>query len=222
MNFEIIQIPLIISLFSIASYSDFKTRSVNDGFWFSFGSVGLFLSFLSLDYNDVGSIIDFFLKLFLMMLTIFFIWILRFIGTADLFAFVTLSMITPKLLVETLFPIFVTLLSIFLAIICTIVINTYYNIKTVLSQRLFLDVEESTCRKILAFFLIHKKQKFETFCFQAVIQIDNKKKFRFFHDLNNEEFYNDSDYVSSSLPMIPFMLLSILVMFFLIGVEYLF
>ena len=64
MNFEIIQIPLIISLFSIASYSDFKTRSVSDVLWVSFGSVGLFLSFLSINYNDVESIIQFFYNFF--------------------------------------------------------------------------------------------------------------------------------------------------------------
>lgn len=97
--------------------------------------------------------------------------------------------------------------------------NAYYNTKEALSRRLFLDVEEPMNKKILAFFLIHKKQKFEKFCFKAVLQIDNKKKFRFFHDSNNEEFSHDSDYVSSSLPMIPFMLISILMIFFMMRVE---
>ncbi|MDE1728923.1 MAG: hypothetical protein KGH81_07085, partial [Thaumarchaeota archaeon] len=96
----------------------------------------------------------------------------------------------------------------FLAALYSLCYNMSYNTFDLLHGRLFFGVCEKPYRKAFAFFVLHRKRRHERFVFPA----QDKDKFVFhFRPRTDLEFSNDfQGHVTSALPLIPFMLISVI------------
>ncbi len=195
-----------LSMLSVASYFDIKKREVNDIVWIIFGGIGI-ISYL---FEPIDSITVLYLGIGIAIGTA---WILtRAFGQADGLALIALAITLPtydRLPVSVLVSIGVP----FLAALYGLCYNMTYNISDLLHGRLFLGVYEKPYRKAFAFFVLHRKREHEKFAFPA----QDKDKFAFhFKPEIDLEFSNDfQGHVTSALPLIPFMLVSVILILFL-------
>lgn len=209
---EAIQVVLAVSMFLVASMSDLRSRSVNDLVWIIFGSVGIILTMITIIDNP-----DLIWNLVTIGICIgasLFVWIMRCFGMADMLGIIVLSIILPQLDHIPLIPILVLGIASVLCFLYVIVLNIGYNVKDAFITNLFNDVDESAIKKIIAFFLIHRKRKYEMFVFPSVIVINGKQKFMFNHHPDAQNFTQKDTYVSSTVPMMPFFLISLLTIVF--------
>ncbi len=195
-----------ISMLSVASYFDIKKREVNDIVWIIFGVIGIILylfepiGFIAILYLGIG-------------IAIGITWILtRAFGQADGLALIALAITLPihdRLPVSVLVSIGVP----FLAALYGLCYNMTYNISDLMNRRLFFGVCEKPYRKAFAFFVLHRKRRHEKFVFSA----QDKDRFVFhFRPKTDLEFSNNfQGYVTSALPLIPFMLISIILILLL-------
>ncbi|MDE1767056.1 MAG: prepilin peptidase [Thaumarchaeota archaeon] len=195
-----------LSMISVASYFDIKKREVNDIIWIIFGGVGSILylfepiDFITVLYLGIGVAIGI-------------VWILsRAFGQADGLALITLAVILPS---YDKFPVtvIVSIITPFLAALYGLCCNMTYNISDLLHGRLFFGVCEKLHRKAFAFFVLHRKREHERFVFAA----QDRDKFVFhFRPKTDLEFSNDfQGHVVSALPLIPFMLVSVILILLL-------
>ncbi|MDE1831328.1 MAG: prepilin peptidase [Thaumarchaeota archaeon] len=198
---------IALTMLSVASYFDIKTRQVDDRIWLIFTIPGIVLyflaplpSFTTIFFLVIGIIIGM-------------TWFLtRVFGQADGLAIIALAIV---------FPIFADMpVSVLVALATTVLLglfgmlyNMTYNISDMLHGNLFLGINEKTHRKILAFFTMHRKRSYEKF----VIPTQTGDKFSFHFKPNpDKDFVNDfTGYVSSAFPLVPFMLVT-LVLFLVI------
>jgi archaeal preflagellin peptidase FlaK len=197
---------VVLSMLSVASFFDIKKREVNDIVWIVFGGIGIILylfepiGFISILYLGIG-------------IAIGVTWILtRAFGQADGLALIALAITLPsydRLPVAVIVSIGVP----FLAALYGLCYNMTYNISDLLHRRLFFGVCEKQYRKAFAFFVLHRKREHERFVFSA----QDKDKFVFhFRPRTDIEFSNNfQGYVTSALPLIPFMLVSIILILLL-------
>ncbi len=193
-------------MLSVASYFDIKKREVNDIVWIIFGVIGIILylfepiGFIAILYLGIG-------------IAIGVTWILtRTFGQADGLALIALAITLPihdRLPVGVLVSIGVPFLAALYGLCC----NMTYNISDLLRRRLFFGVCEKPYRKAFAFFVLHRKREYERFVFSA----QDKDKFVFhFRPRTDIEFSNNfQGYVTPALPLIPFMLISIILILLL-------
>jgi hypothetical protein len=137
-------------------------------------------------------------------------WIMKFIGmgyaTGDFIGILTLSAILPSF-DGIIIPILVFLFSCVLGIIIIIAVNLRINIK---SKNFFSEFDEPAYKKILAYFIIHKKMENENFTFPAEITVDGKRKFQFRHEPDTQKFVTKKMiYVCTTIPMMIFMLIGL-------------
>ena len=195
-----------LSMLSIASYFDIKKREVNDIVWIIFGGTGSMLylfepiGFITVLYLGIGIVIGI-------------VWILtRAFGQADGLALIALATTLPA---HERLPVglIVSIATPFLAALYSLCSNMSYNTSDLLHGRLFLGVCEKLHRKAFAFLVLHRKRKHERFVFSA----QDKDKFVFhFRPKIDLEFSNDfQGHVTSALPMIPFMLVSVILILLL-------
>lgn len=193
-------------MFSVASYSDIRRREVSDIVWIIFGGSGGLLYL----FEPVSPIIVLYIVIGV---AIGMVWIFsRAIGQADGLALIALAITLPtyeRLPVAVMVSIGVTFLASLYGLCC----NVIYNMSDLLHGRLFSCVCEKPYRKALAFFVLHRKREHERFVFPG----QDKDKFLFhFRPKTDQEFSsNFQGYVTSALPLIPFMLVSIILMFLL-------
>ena len=190
---------IALSMLSVASYCDIKKREVNDIIWIIFGGVGSILylfepiDFITILYLGIGVAIGI-------------VWILaKAFGQADGLALIALAITLPahdRLPVTAIVPIVVP----FLAALYGLCYNMTYNISDLLHGRLFFGVCEKPHRKAFAFLVLHRKRIHERFVFPA----QDRDKFVFhFRPKTDLEFAGGfQGYVTSALPLIPFMLVS--------------
>jgi preflagellin peptidase FlaK len=189
-------------MFCAASYYDLRSREINDLLWIVFGAAGVFLYVFD-EFNF--SIIP---LTGLEFLVAFLCWILRLCGGADVLALTTLSVIFP---VYEQIPVTIIVLAIALVIALsyTITNNSCRNLKSLVRNReIFAEIDEPLYKKLAAFFLIHKRNENEGCEFSAEAIIYGKRKFVFRHNPDHEAFGNGI-YVITTLPMMPFLLVSL-------------
>ena len=198
---------IALTMLSVASYFDIKTRQVDDRIWLIFAIPGIVLYFLSslpsfttIFFLVIGAIIGM-------------TWFLTHaFGQADGLAIIALAVV---------FPIFNEMpVSVLVALVTTVLLglfgtlyNIAYNLSDMLHGNLFLGINEKLHRKILAFLTIHRKRSYEKF----VIPSQTGDKFSFHFKPNPDEDFagNFTGYVSSAFPLVPFMLVA-LVLFLVI------
>jgi len=198
---------IALTMLSVASYFDIKTRQVDDRIWLIFAIPGIVLyflappsSFTTIFFLVIGAIIGI-------------TWFLTHaFGQADGLAIIALAVV---------FPIFNEMpVSVLVALTTTVLLglfgtfyNIAYNLSDMLHGNLFLGINEKLHRKILAFLTIHRKRSYEKF----VIPSQTGDKFSFHFKPNPDEDFagNFTGYVSSAFPLVPFMLVA-LVLFLVI------
>jgi len=195
-----------LSMLSVASFFDIKKREVNDIVWIVFGGTGAILYLfeptnpITVLYTVIGVAIGM-------------IWIFtRAFGQADGLALIALAITLPtyeRLPVSLIVSIVVP----FLASLYGLCYNMTYNISDLLHGRLFFGICEKPYRKAFAFLVLHRKRKNEMFVFRA--QDENKFVFHFRPKTDLEFSNNFQGYVTSALPLIPFMLVSVILMLLL-------
>ena len=198
---------IALTMLSVATYFDIKTREVDDRIWLIFAIPGIVLyflaplpSFTTIFFLAIGAVIGatwFFTKAF---------------GQADGLAIIALAVV---------FPIFNEMpVSVLVALATTILLglfgtlyNIAYNLSDILHGKIFHGINETPYRKVLAFLTIHRKRSYEKF----VIKSQTGDKFSFHFKPNpDEDFAGDfTGYVSSAFPLLPFMLVA-LVLFLVI------
>ncbi len=198
---------MALTMLSVASYFDIKTRQVDDRIWLIFAIPGIVLyflaplpSFTTIFFLVIGAIIGM-------------TWFLtKAFGQADGLAIIALAVV---------FPIFNEMpVSVLVALATTVLLglfgtlyNIAYNLSDMLHGNLFHGINEKLHRKILAFLTMHRKRRYEKF----VIPSQTGDKFSFHFKPNpDEDFAGDfTGYVSSAFPLVPFMLVA-LVLFLVI------
>ena len=158
-----IRIVLLLILFAIASVYDYKSRKIPDVLWIIGTGIGGILYIF--DFQDTSSayhVISFFTSCFFG----FMLYRFRFIGLADVFAIVSISVILPVHYEFVMVPIAITVLALILVVISVTAYNVVLNTIDLISKRR-LPFEnfskESLYRKIFAFFFIHKKRRYEKY-----------------------------------------------------------
>lgn len=198
---------MALTMLSVASYFDIKTREVDDRIWLIFAIPGIVLyflaplpSFTTIFFLVIGTIIGM-------------TWFLTHaFGQADGLAIIALAIV---------FPIFNEMpVSVLVALVTTVLLglfgtfyNIAYNLSDMLHGKIFHGINEKLHRKILAFLTMHRKRRYEKF----VIPGQTGDKFSFHFKPNPDEDFagNFTGYVSSAFPLVPFMLVA-LVLFLII------
>ena len=179
---ESVRVILLLSMLGIASYFDIKTRMVPDVIWLVFGGMGVILYVF--DYQSVTSY--YFLAMIMSGFVAFMIWRWRLAGTADIFAVLAITVILPVYYEFVMIPI-VILVTVFLLVVVVIILfNISLNISDIIRLKK-IDIfskftTELKIKKIFAFFVVHRKRKYEKFVIRAENQISiisNTKSFRF-------------------------------------------
>lgn len=195
-----------LSMLSVASYFDIKKREVNDIVWIIFGGAGSILYL----FEPIDSITVLYLGIGVV---IGIVWILtKAFGQADGLALIALAITLPahdRLPVTVIVSIVVP----FLAALYSLCCNMIYNISDLLHGRLFLGVCEKLHRKAFAFLVLHRKRRHEMFVFRA--QDEDKFVFHFRPKIDLEFSNNFQGHVTSALPLIPFMLVSVILILLL-------
>jgi len=198
---------IALTMLSVASYFDIRTRKIDDRVWLIFAIPGIVLYFLA-------PLPSFTIIFFLVIGAIIGItWFLtKAFGQADGLAIIALAVV---------FPIFNEMpVSVLVALTTTVLLglfgmlyNIAYNLSDMLHGSLFLGINEKLHRKILAFLTMHRKRSYEKF----VIPSQTGDKFSFHFKPNpDEDFAGDfTGHVSSAFPLVPFMLVA-LVLFLVI------
>ncbi len=211
-EFEISRAAIAIGMMAVATYSDVKTRYVDDRVWIlglcSFAiTAAVFIFVFEASVQElIGP-----LNIIGMMSGIgiaFTGWIIRSNGigyaTGDFFGLLALSIILPRFDGITV-PILVIICASAFSIICTVIHNLKINIK---SRNFFSEFDEPVCKKMLAYLTIHRKMENENFTFPAETVVNGKRKFQFRHNSDTQEFSSEvkESYVCTATPMMLYIL----------------
>lgn len=189
-------------MFAIAAFFDVRERRIHDVIWLAFGGTGAVL--YAFEFPDIIDIVSVVVGISLAST----FWFFRLYAGADALALISLSVILPTYN-GFIIPLSTVVIATAISIIYGVVYNMAVNSKMLLfnNKKIFDEFDEPICRKLAAFFLIHKKSKNEKFVFPAETTVSKRKKFRFRYD-PDDEFSKDEVYVSLAMP---------LTLFFLIG-----
>ena len=163
-----LRIILLLVLFGVASIYDYKTRRIPDILWIVFSGVGAIMCVT--DYHESFSayhVIVFFTSCFFG----FVLYRLKFIGMADMFGIISISVILPVHYEFVMIPILSTILALILVVSATVLYNVALNTIDRISMKRKNPFEgfagEPLYRKFFAFFFIHKKRRYEKFVISA-------------------------------------------------------
>lgn len=205
-----ISTALAVTMLSIASYQDLRERRVNDWVWVVFGSLGSLLIVLK-GFPDMITIVSIITSTCVALMARY----MKLFGSADALAVIALAVIVP-VSNGVLVPLIVLLGASVLSFLFTCLYNAFLNFYCLLNkeEQLFSEFDEPLLRKVIAFFLVHKKQRSERFVFSAESRQPGKKKFKFFA-ASEDEFVSEPKYVTVGIPFTFFMLVAlILIVFF--------
>ena len=215
MEFFQLRIVLLLVMFGVASVFDYKSRKVPDVIWIvGVGTGGVLYTF---DYQDFSAyhVVSIVTSCFFG----FVLYKLQFVGMADLFGILSVSVILPVHYEFVMVPIFVTLLSLVLAVFVITIYNMTLNvIDIILKRKLFGDFpKEPLYRKIFAFFCIHRKRSYEKFVFSSENQYPIHSKNRSFVLISrNNEISTKvvGGFVQNASPFVVFMMITLFLFLF--------
>jgi len=208
-----IRIVLLLALFGVASIYDYKTRKIPDILWIIFSGVGGMLYVF--DYQDVSAyhVVSFFTSCFFG----FALYRLKFVGMADIFGIISISIILPVHYEFVMVPIFVTVLALILIISVVTIYNVTLNGMDLISKRRLFDdfANEPLYRKIFAFFCIHRKRGYEKFVISSESQYPIIPKGKSFVLISrNKEIFQVDGFVQNAPPFVLFMMFGVVLLFF--------
>ena len=189
---------IALAMLSVASYFDIKYREVDDRIWIVCAVPGIILYFLS----PVPSVLTF---VFMGVgATVGILWfVTRAFGQADGLALIAIAIIFPSFNGIPV-ALMVSLGSIFILGISGTLYNAILNISDAYHKKLFLGMNESMMRKVVAFLTLHRKRSNEKFVISR--QVNDKFLFRIKVDPDEEFASNCTGCVSTAFPLMPFML----------------
>ncbi len=187
-------------MLSFASYFDIKERKVSDLVWLVFGGAGAVTYLFEPPSQDVLLYVVCGIAIAIGCLRA------RIFGQADCLGLVALAVVFPAYDGLPVAPL-VAVATPVLASICSLCYNLSCNISDLISGRLFYGIRERRHRKALAFVILHRKRRHERFVFQA--QVGNRFVFCFRSETERKFAGDFEGYVSSAVPLMPFMLASL-------------
>jgi len=204
-----INVVAALAMLGIAAYYDLKERSVSDLLWIGFGSIGVLMQVLE-GLPTSYTIASILATAGIAVLALF----LKLYGAADAIAIIVLAVILP-IYNDLILPLAVLLGASFISLIFTCSFNALTNLRILIKDgKIFGEFNEPLQRRIIAFFLVHKKGKKERFAFAAEFNDNGYRKFRFFNRADSE-FVTDGIYVTSAIPLTVFMLVALIAIIFL-------
>ena len=208
-----IRIVLLLALFGIASVYDYKTRKIPDVLWIISGGISGILYIF--DYQDASAyhVISFFTSCFFG----FMLYRFKFVGMADLFAIVSISVILPVHYEFMMIPIAVTVLALILVVISVTfynaILNTIYSIS---KRKLPFEnfSKEPIYRKVFAYFSIHKKRRFEKYVIlsEKYYPVIPKNRSFVFISRDKEISNMQGGFVQNAPPFLVFMMIGIVLL----------
>lgn len=190
-------------MFAVAAFFDVKERKIHDIIWLVCGGTGAILYTVELpDAIDIVS-----MAVGVTLASTF--WFFRLYAGADALALISLSVIFPTYH-DFIIPLSMVVIATTISIIYGIIYNVAANSRTFLfDKKIFEEFDEPLYRRIVAFFLIHKRSKSEKFAFPAERIVSGRRKFRFRYD-PDDEFSKDDVYVSLAMPLTLFFLIGLI------------
>jgi len=206
-----LRIVLILVMFAVASIFDYKSRKVPDVIWIvGVGTGGVMYTF---DYQDFSAyyVITIVTSCFFG----FILYRLQFVGIADLFGIISISVILPVHYEFVMVPIFVILLALVLVVFAITLYNVILNVADLISKRkLFSDfTKEPLYRKVFAFFCIHRKRNYEKFVISSekyYSVIPNQKSFVILS--RNKENSQVEGFVHNAPPFVVFIMIGMILL----------
>ena len=154
-----IRIVILLILFGIASVYDYKTRKIPDILWIVFSGVGGMLHVIDYESFSAYHVISFFTSCVFAYL----LYRIKFIGMADMFGIISISVILPVHYEFVMIPILGTMLALIIVVFATILYNFTLNVMDVMSAKrksLFNEfVGEPLYRKDICSILYSQKKK---------------------------------------------------------------
>ena len=207
-----IRIVLLLVLFGVASVYDYKTRKIPDILWVVFSGIGGMLYLV--DYPESFSayhVISFFTSSFFG----FVLYRMRLVGMADMFGIISISIILPVHYEFVMIPIVILVMAFFVVVFSTIIYNVSLNLSEMIRIKKWIFSEfklESKYKKVLAFFAVHRKRRYEKFVIPTESSMSITpaiKSFVFFSSRNNvtrnSQLESNGMYVQNIPPLISYM-----------------
>ena len=198
-------------MFGIASIFDYKSRKVPDVIWIvgvSIGGVMYLFDYQEFSaYHGVTIVTSCFFG--------FVLYRLQFVGMADLFGIISVSVILPVHYEFVMVPIFVTLLALVLVVFVITIYNVTLNGMDLISKRkLFGDfTKEPLYRKVFAFFCIHRKRSYEKFVISSEKYYSVMSRNKSFVLISrNKEICQVGEFVQNAPPFVVFMMIGVVLL----------
>ena len=201
-------------MFGVASVFDYKSRKVPDVIWIvGIGTGGVMYTF---DYQDFSAYHG--VTIVTSCFFGFVLYRMKFVGMADLFGIISVSVILPVHYEFVMVPIIATLLALVLAVSVVTIYSVTLNVADLISKRkLFGDfVKEPLYRKVFAFFCIHRKRSYEKFVISSekyYSVLPNQKSFVILS--RNKEISQAGGFVQNTPPFVVFMMIGIVLLLLL-------
>jgi preflagellin peptidase FlaK len=204
----LLRIAICLVMLSYASYSDLKTREVDDKLWILFSLIGITLNIIDLSNQSLMLVI---ISISLSSLISFIFYYIGFFGGADMKALIVISLILPVYYPSKYIHPFTSLTSLTNGTFITLSLPLIFfimNITRLLrGKKIFLGFEdEKLWKKILVCFLGYRASKVEKGQFFMSLQksINGKKSFHI-SLLKDEEFVSGQDiWVTPGIPLLVF------------------
>ena len=210
-----IRIILLLTLFGIASVYDYKTRKIPDFLWIVFSGIGGMLYLIDYESFSAYHVISFFTSC----VFAFLLYRLKFVGMADMFGIISLSVILPVHYEFVMIPILGTILALIIVVFATILYNFTLNVIDMISttrKSLFSEFAgESLYRKLLAVFFIHRKRGYEKFVISSENQYPTIPKNRSFVLVSRNKEISpqmDGGFVQNAPPFVLFMMVGLVLL----------
>lgn len=208
-----IRIIILLILFCIASIYDYKTRKIPDVLWVVFVGAGGVLYVIDYEILSAYHVITFFTSCTFA----FLLYRMKFVGMADMFGIISISVILPVYYEFVMIPILVTIFALILIISATVLYNVTLNTIDIISTKrksLFCEfTEEPLYRKLLAVFFIHRRRGYEKFVISSENQYSIIPKNRSFVLIaKNKETLQTEGFVQNVSPFVLFMMIGIVLL----------
>lgn len=198
-------------MLSYASYSDWKTREVDDRLWIIFSFIGITLNIIDLYYSNLQLSVLIITSISLTSLISFILYYFGFFGGADMKALIVISLLIPVYYPSNYLHPFTSLTSltngVFLTISLPIIFFILNILRLIKGRDIFSGFEgERLWKKILACFLGYRVSKAEKghFFMSLEKKIDDKKRFHI-SLLKEEDFVSGQDvWVTPGIPLLLF------------------
>ena len=198
-------------MFGVASIFDYKSRKVPDVIWIAGISTGGVMYVIDYEtfsvYHGVSIVTSCFFG--------FILYRFRFVGMADLFGIISVSVILPVHYTFVMVPILGTILALILVVSTIILYNVTLNAIDMMSKRRLFGgfAGEPPYRKFLAVFFIHRKRGYERFVISAESQYPAIPKNRSFVLISrSKEISQVVGLVQNVPPFVVFMMIGMILL----------